>query len=135
MVSEKDFLRSKAKAKADQFWSENPVEMRFKTLVHRVTSKLAVDPAKVNASFAAVEADENQAFERDMAEEIKSEAHTEVLQEGKVPEVDHGTGEIQEENQGDGLIQDEGQGPFAPEVDPGETTTGQPEGRQSRAPF
>ncbi len=105
IVAEKDFLKSRSKAKANEFWNENPVEMRYKTLVHRVTSKLAIDPAKVNASYAAVEADESLAFERDIAEEILAEAHTEVLTEGEAvetseevdPKVDPETGEILEE--------------------------------------
>lgn len=46
LVSEADFDKSRKAAKGDTFWSKHPAEMRFKTLVHRVTEKLQIDPKK-----------------------------------------------------------------------------------------
>jgi len=60
IVTEADFKRAEAHAKANDFWAKYPVEMRFKTLVHRVTSKLTIDPAKINESYAAVERDDQE---------------------------------------------------------------------------
>ena len=58
LVSKEDFDKSRAKAQSDQFWKQYEKEMQVKTLVHRVTSKLPVDPAKVNTSYMAVETDD-----------------------------------------------------------------------------
>lgn len=55
LVTKKDFDRSKSAAKSSDFWSKHPAEMMFKTLVHRVTDKLTIDPRKVTTSFATVE--------------------------------------------------------------------------------
>lgn len=58
LVSEDMFLKSRAAAQSKDFWDKYPVEMRFKTLVHRAMSNLPIDPKKVNAAaFAAVEDD------------------------------------------------------------------------------
>lgn len=59
IVTEKDFLSSKAKAQAKEFWEGHPEAMRFKTIVNRATSKLQIDPEKVNASFTFVEQQED----------------------------------------------------------------------------
>lgn len=58
IVSEDDFLKSKKAGKTDTFWGPYGDEMRYKTLVHRVTAKLQVDPDKINTAYAAVEAEE-----------------------------------------------------------------------------
>jgi recombination protein RecT len=68
MVSKADFDKSKKKAQTDKFWGPYEKEMQFKTLINRVTSHLQTDPEKVNASFAAVEMDDNEA-------EISAEAN------------------------------------------------------------
>jgi len=82
LVSKADFDKSKKKAQSDKFWSSYPVEMMFKTLVHRVTSKLNIDPEKVNASFMQVEMDDNQ-------REIDEEAN-----KGPIIDIDTKTGEV-----------------------------------------
>ena len=61
IVTEDDFKKSQAKAAGDTFWKDNPIQMRYKTVVHRTVSKLQVDPEKVNASFLAVEKDDMDA--------------------------------------------------------------------------
>lgn len=77
MVGEKDFEKSRKAAQSDTFWSKHPVEMRYKTLVHRVTDKLTVDPKKVNATaYAYVE---NQEEEKAVRQEINENANQEVL--------------------------------------------------------
>jgi recombination protein RecT len=55
LVTNEDFEKSKAKAQADNFWRDYPNEMKFKTIVNRATSKLIMDPKKVNAALFAVE--------------------------------------------------------------------------------
>lgn len=57
LVTKKDFDRSE-KAGNREFWTKNPTEMRYKTIITRVTDKLQIDPKKVSASYAAVEEQE-----------------------------------------------------------------------------
>lgn len=77
LVSEADFEKSRKAAQSDTFWSKYPIEMRYKTLVHRVTEKLAVDPKKVNAaSYAYVE---NQESETEARREINENANKEII--------------------------------------------------------
>jgi len=68
-VSEADFRKSQSAAKSNDFWSKFPVEMRFKTLVHRVTSKLPLDPRKITDSYKAVDAEDqaDAAFREEVA--------------------------------------------------------------------
>jgi len=91
IVTEKDFQKSKAMAKTQDFWTKNPVEMRYKTLVLRVTEKLQVDPRKVNESYLAVEAADDEAAEGEMVAEIEENANKEVI------DVDPETGEVIED--------------------------------------
>jgi len=91
MVAEKDFQKSKALAKTQDFWTRNPVEMRYKTLVHRVTDKLQMDPRKVNESFMAVEAADDEQAEAEIASEIEDNANQGIIDVGP------GTGKIVEE--------------------------------------
>lgn len=73
LVSEADFLKSRKRAKGDTFWADNPVEMRYKTLVHRVTEKIAIDPRRMTGAVSAVEAQAEQEFEETVAAEANSE--------------------------------------------------------------
>jgi recombination protein RecT len=59
IVTEEDFKKSESKAQSKEFWGGYPVEMRYKTLVTRATSKLQIDSEKVNAAFLAVEKEED----------------------------------------------------------------------------
>lgn len=84
IVTEADFQKSKKAAQSKTFWDGHPVEMRYKTLVHRVTEKLEIDPKKINsASFAHVE---NQANDDRVAREINENANKK--------EIDFETGEV-----------------------------------------
>jgi recombination protein RecT len=77
MVSEADFEKSRKAAQSDAFWSKYPIEMRYKTLVHRVTDRLTIDPKKINAaSYAYVE---NQESETEARREINENANREVI--------------------------------------------------------
>jgi recombination protein RecT len=58
LVSEAKFLEAKKQAKSNDFWDRNPVEMRYKTLVHRTTDKILIDPDKVNDSYFNIEQQE-----------------------------------------------------------------------------
>uniref|UniRef100_A0A6M3LKF6 Putative DNA recombination protein n=1 Tax=viral metagenome TaxID=1070528 RepID=A0A6M3LKF6_9ZZZZ len=92
LVSKADFDKSKKKSGSDKFWGPYEKEMQFKTLVNRVTSKLAVDPKKVNSSYAQVEVDEAQeASERD----IEQNANQEIID--VEPEQEVGTPLTEEE--------------------------------------
>lgn len=58
-VSEEEFQKSQNIAKSNDFWSKWPDRMRYKTLVHRTTEQLQIDPEKTNAkSFGYVEQEE-----------------------------------------------------------------------------
>lgn len=57
LVSEEDFLASKKYAQTDKFWGPHPNVMRYKTLVHRTTDKLQIDPDKITSAYAIVEAE------------------------------------------------------------------------------
>ena len=58
IVTKADFDKSKKAAQSNTFWDNHPEQMQFKTLVHRTTSKIPIDPMKVNASFLHVEIDD-----------------------------------------------------------------------------
>lgn len=73
LVSEGDFQKSRKRAKGDTFWTDNPVEMRYKTLVHRVTEKMAIDPRKMRGAVAAVEAEADEEFQETVDAEANSE--------------------------------------------------------------
>lgn len=76
-VTEADFKESEKKAKGDTFWREYPVQMRYKTLVHRTTEKLRLDPRKVNSkSYRFVEEQER---ENHVQREIAENANTEPI--------------------------------------------------------
>lgn len=95
IVTEKDFQKASALAKTQDFWTKNPVEMRYKTLVHRVTDKLQMDPRKVNESFMAVEVADDEPAEAEMATQIEENANQEFIG------LDLGTGEIIEQQPGE----------------------------------
>ena len=58
IVSAAEFEKSRKKAGSDEFWGNYPDEMKYKTLVTRATKYLNIDPQKVNASYLAVEREE-----------------------------------------------------------------------------
>lgn len=100
MVSEESFLKSRKAAQSKTFWDGHPEEMRFKTLVHRVTDKLEIDPKKVNAaSYAYVE---NQERETTIQREIDENANQEIIdieyeeapKQQSIESVNQDTGEI-----------------------------------------
>jgi len=113
LVSEEDFKKSKQHAQNDTFWKKHPTEMRYKTLVHRTTEKLPIDPRKVNAkSYAYVEAQEQ---EEEVQREIEENAN-----QGEEIDVESGT--EQEDPTGNA------------EQQPDETQTNQEEKQQDKTP-
>ena len=69
IVTNEDFDKSKKAAQSKTFWDGHPQMMQMKTLVHRVTSKIQIDPEKVNASLMHAEIDEEaEAVERNVEE-------------------------------------------------------------------
>ena len=86
LVSEDEFLRFKKYAQTDKFWGPHPDAMRYKTLIHRTTSKLQIDPDKVSPAYAHVEAeetallaDEQKSPEERLADDVATHANQEVL--------------------------------------------------------
>jgi recombination protein RecT len=81
LVPEKDFLKSKAEAKSETFWKKWPVEMRMKTLVHRTTDYLDIDPRKVNSnSYFYVENQEIEELDDNHARnEINNNANGKII--------------------------------------------------------
>lgn len=82
IVSEKEFVKSKNFAKQKDFWDKHPEKMRMKTLVHRATETLKLDPEKINASFLVVENEaeyDQEPVEVEVHEEIKQNANSEVI--------------------------------------------------------
>lgn len=82
IVSKKDFDKSMNLAQSKDFWTKFPEQMMYKTLVHRVTDHLQIDPKSVNApAYAYVEAQDND-FVMESAivnAEIKANANREVI--------------------------------------------------------
>ena len=48
VLSKKSFDKYKALAGSDRFWGSWYEEMCYKTLVHRATSRVTIDPRKIN---------------------------------------------------------------------------------------
>jgi recombination protein RecT len=86
LVSSKEFERSRSQGNAD-FWTKNPVEMRYKTIVNRAMAKLHADPEKTPASYHVIEA-EYEAQDEERAKQAIDEGMAEIQT------VDHDTGEI-----------------------------------------
>lgn len=76
IVTEADFIKSKSKAQSQVFWEDHPEQMRYKTIVNKVTGKLQIDPEKVNASFKFVEEQEEFADAAAVQVEIEDKANT-----------------------------------------------------------
>jgi recombination protein RecT len=93
MVTMRDFNKARAASKTADFWGEAKweQEMMFKTLVHRVTDKISLDPTKVNAkSYAYVDAQESEdGIDREIAENANR-----GMIDARYTVVDEETGEI-----------------------------------------
>ena len=58
VLSKKSFDKYRSLAKSATFWNQWYEEMCYKTLVHRISDKVTIDPLKISAqSIAAVQAD------------------------------------------------------------------------------
>jgi len=71
LVSEEEFVKVKNTAQTKLIWNQWPDKMRLKTLVHRVTDELDMDPQKINPSYNYVE-DQDDPF-KDPNNEVKIE--------------------------------------------------------------
>lgn len=77
LVTPRDFERARKAAQTSDFWDKNDLEMLYKTVVHRVTSKVPLDPEKVNAaSYARIEAQE---FAGDFDAEAATQANRQLV--------------------------------------------------------
>lgn len=93
IVTEKDFERSENCSKNNVFWKDNPVEMRQKTITHRTTDKLIMDPQKINESFAIVEMDDS---EKQVLGEIEENANKKLIDIEPEKGGDNGNNETEE---------------------------------------
>lgn len=73
LVSREMIDKSRAAAQSDTFWENHFEEMAFKTLVHRTTEKIQIDPKKINAAFLSMENKEDPDFQIKAAEPIEDE--------------------------------------------------------------
>ncbi len=96
MVTERDFQRAESAARTKDFWGadKSQIEMKYKTMVHRVTDKLPLDPRKVNAkSYAYVEAQEADAsFEQQVADDANGQVidtTATAVDDGQAPAADN----------------------------------------------
>jgi recombination protein RecT len=77
LVTPRDFQRSRNSAQTKDFWDNNDLEMKLKTVVHRVTAKIPLDPNKVNAAaFALVDAQEHAG---DIEQEVAQQANRQTI--------------------------------------------------------
>lgn len=86
LVSETEFLAAKGFAQSKVFWDKHGDPMRYKTLVHRTTSKLQIDPDKVSPAYAVVEAeetalldDEQRSPEEQLSDSARDHANKEII--------------------------------------------------------
>lgn len=91
LVSEADFLKYKAEAKSDAFWGKWGDPMRKKTLVHRTTEELQIDPDKVSPAYSIVEAEEMALLDKQSPEEqlekiVAEQANKEIIDIAPEPE-------------------------------------------------
>jgi len=82
ILDERAFKRAKEASKQQYFWQNNPNEMMYKTIVHRTTDRIQLDPMKINESFSVVENDyndepENVSETEPAVQEAKVEIETE----------------------------------------------------------
>ena len=86
IVTEQEFERSHKKAKGETFWANNPVEMRFKTLVHRVADKITIDPDKVSDAYAAVESQDHADVIQGEIDDNANQDVIDITEESSPPE-------------------------------------------------
>lgn len=80
ILTKEDFDKSRKLAAGDTFWKNHPTEMMYKTLVHRTTEKLQLNPKSINStSYAYVEAQDDEGNIADLKTEIEENANKEAL--------------------------------------------------------
>lgn len=84
IVTPRDFDRARNSAQTKDFWDKNELEMKYKTLVHRVAAKVPLDPAKLNSAAVAEIGEDN--FDRDR--EVIVEANRDLLTDGQQDETE-----------------------------------------------
>lgn len=82
LVDQRDFNRAKAAAQSQDFWGKDKSEkeMQLKTVVHRTTAKIALDPTKINApSMAYIEAQEMDVADAEIEREVAANANGKTI--------------------------------------------------------
>jgi len=99
IVTRDDFNRARDAAATKRVWDSDTRAMMYKTLVHRVTEKIPLDPRKVNAaSYAYVQAQE---AEQELARELDERANREPLDVGFKVDDEEPPAEVAEPANGD----------------------------------
>jgi recombination protein RecT len=98
LVSEEEFKKVKKAAKASNIWNQWGEKMRYKTLVHRVTDELVMDPNKINPSYQYVEEKDNP-FNPDNEVQLDQPEEREMLDFDSDPQPSNS-------NQEDGVSED-----------------------------
>lgn len=63
VLSKAEIEKYRGKSKSDDFWGPWYDQMAYKTIVHRTTAKIVIDPTKINiAAMAHVEAQDNAGY-------------------------------------------------------------------------
>lgn len=133
LVTPRDFERARNAAQTQDFWKANDLEMLYKTVVHRVTSKIPLDPEKVNAaSYARIE---EQEFAADFGTEVATQANRQLVDTIDVDRGPAPTPQRDERRDDPNETQQENPQPAAGE-DPGPTPPdeeGEPQPQQAKA--
>lgn len=72
LVTEEEFVQFKNEAKSNAFWGKWGKQMRYKTLAHRGSEAVTIDPRKVHGSYHQVQKDDDP-FKEDLdaSKEVK----------------------------------------------------------------
>jgi len=80
IVTDRDFQRARNAAPTKTVWDANEVEMKYKTVVHRTTAKIALDPAKVNAvTFARMQLEALDSIDAEFEDEATAQANGQII--------------------------------------------------------
>lgn len=85
LVGEDKFKQYKNEAQSNAFWGKWGDEMRYKTLAHRVSEAVDVDPRKIHDSYHKVQDDDNMFKEVTQHRVVLDEVSTPVKKETAIP--------------------------------------------------
>jgi recombination protein RecT len=106
LVYMSDFDKAKKASGTDKFWGPHEEDMQRKTIIHRVSKYIILDPKKINKSFAIVEDQEYIDVSSRDIEETR-----EIIDEGNTGEIidiveEHPSNEMSEEEKAEILAEE-----------------------------